>query len=168
MSRIRRLEDRARVAPHHGHVVPHLPHDRATTLLERAQPARESSWAGGGILSPLYPWRYPDAVSELARWSQRYYPQFCQQLLQVSGIDPQWTQSGLLVLDAGCFDKAMGWAKSYGLACKMLDKRALHEQEPELASHYEQGLLFPEVAQIRNPRLIKSLHKSCLNRSKTN
>ena len=36
------------------------------TILERGQPARESSWAGGGILSPLYPWRYPDPVRESA------------------------------------------------------------------------------------------------------
>ena len=38
-------------------------------LVERGKTGRESSWAGGGILSPLYPWRYPEAVSALASWS---------------------------------------------------------------------------------------------------
>lgn len=136
----------------------------SVTLLEQGYIGRESSWAGGGILSPLYPWEYADSVNALARWSQREYPRIAAELADESGIDPQWTQSGLLVLDSPKFPQAMDWAREYGLACKMLDKRTLHEQEPELAAQYEQGLLFPEVAQIRNPRLIKSLQKSCLNK----
>ena len=39
-------------------------------ILEQGEVARESSWAGGGILSPLYPWRYPAAVNHLAALSQ--------------------------------------------------------------------------------------------------
>ena len=35
------------------------------TLLERGELGKEASWAGGGILSALYPWRYPDAVTAL-------------------------------------------------------------------------------------------------------
>jgi len=38
------------------------------TPVEKGETAREASWAGGGILSPLYPWRYPDAVNRLARF----------------------------------------------------------------------------------------------------
>ena len=80
------------------------------TILERGQPARESSWAGGGILSPLYPWRYPDSVSELARWSQRYYPEFCRRLAAESGIDPQWTLSGLMIADIEEREAVQRWA----------------------------------------------------------
>ena len=36
------------------------------TLVERQRPGREASWAGGGIVSPLYPWRYGAAVQALA------------------------------------------------------------------------------------------------------
>ena len=35
----------------------------SVTLLEKSSLGRESSWAGGGILSPLHPWRYPDEVT---------------------------------------------------------------------------------------------------------
>ena len=35
------------------------------TLLERGEVGLESSWAGGGILSPLCPWDYPDEVTRL-------------------------------------------------------------------------------------------------------
>lgn len=47
---------------------------QAVTLLERGGFGQESSWAGGGIVSPLYPWRYSQAVTALAHWSQDFYP----------------------------------------------------------------------------------------------
>jgi hypothetical protein len=36
-------------------------------VMERGQTGSETSWAGGGILSPLLPWDYPRAVSALRR-----------------------------------------------------------------------------------------------------
>ena len=71
----------------------------SVAILERGEAGREASWAGGGILSPLIPWRYPDAVSELVVWSQRHYPLLVEELLEQTGIDPEWVQSGLLFLD---------------------------------------------------------------------
>ncbi|MDA8114588.1 FAD-dependent oxidoreductase [Acidithiobacillus sp.] len=32
---------------------------RRITVLDQGHIGQEASWAGGGILSPLYPWRYP-------------------------------------------------------------------------------------------------------------
>lgn len=50
-------------------------------VLERGGAGQESSWAGGGIVSPLYPWRYNCAVTALAHWSQDFYPQLAERLL---------------------------------------------------------------------------------------
>ncbi|MGE4408349.1 NAD(P)/FAD-dependent oxidoreductase, partial [Pseudomonas sp.] len=49
------------------------------TLLDQGDTGREASWAGGGIVSPLYPWRYSEAVTALAHWSQDFYPQLGEQ-----------------------------------------------------------------------------------------
>ena len=57
-------------------------------LIEKGQLGAESSWAGGGILSPLYPWRYADAVNALAKYSQQVYLSIAEQLYAESGIDP--------------------------------------------------------------------------------
>jgi len=49
-------------------------------LLEKGPLGGESSWAGGGIVSPLYPWRYAKSVNVLAERSKRIYPElsrFC-------------------------------------------------------------------------------------------
>ncbi|MBA5248748.1 MAG: FAD-dependent oxidoreductase, partial [Gammaproteobacteria bacterium] len=35
------------------------------TLIDQRACGKESSWAGGGIISPLYPWMYSDVVNEL-------------------------------------------------------------------------------------------------------
>ena len=35
-------------------------------VIERGPLGGESSWAGGGIISPLYPWRYSKSVNRLA------------------------------------------------------------------------------------------------------
>ncbi|MCG7904859.1 MAG: FAD-binding oxidoreductase, partial [Candidatus Thiodiazotropha weberae] len=58
------------------------------TLLEQGRIGRESSWAGGGIISPLYPWRYTNSVNDLAAWSQQSYPSLSEELKEASGIDP--------------------------------------------------------------------------------
>ena len=133
------------------------------TVIEQGQFGEESSWAGGGILSPLYPWEYADSVNALALWSQQNYPDLVKDLVKTSNIDPQWTKSGLLVLDEDKFEVAQDWATSYGLDCQVLDARQLQQDEPELIIGPHTGLLFPDIAQVRNPRMIKSMLGSCRN-----
>ena len=36
------------------------------TVIEQRTLGGSASWAAGGILSPMYPWRYPDEVVQLA------------------------------------------------------------------------------------------------------
>ncbi len=44
-------------------MAPELAHAGATvTLVERGECGQEASWPGGGIVSPLYPWRYTAAI----------------------------------------------------------------------------------------------------------
>jgi glycine oxidase len=133
----------------------------SVTLLERGQTGRESSWAGGGILSPLHPWRYPDAVSALADWSQRHYERLAEDLARETGIDPEWTRSGLLVLDPEAGDAALSWCKRWGQPATPLSDEGLRAAEPALGETVAaQALLLEQVAQIRNPRLVKALRRS--------
>jgi len=69
------------------------------TLLDQQQCAQESSWAGGGIISPLYPWKYDDLTNELSIASQVVYEQLCDQILEDTGLDPEYLKSGLLMMD---------------------------------------------------------------------
>lgn len=134
------------------------------TLMERGVLGGESSWAGGGILSPLYPWRYPDAVNHLATWSQRQYPYLSQTLFAQTGIDPEWTPSGLLILDMDDQDEAMRWAGQNHAQIERLDHPALGQAEARLDHHFDTAMLMAEVAQIRNPRLIAALRQDLIKR----
>ncbi len=127
------------------------------TVLERGEVGQESSWAGGGILSPLYPWRYPRAVSRLAAWGQARYRELASRLEKASGIDPEWEPSGLLILDSGEADVARAWAAEQGAVLDTLASEAVAACEPALGSPPESALWLPEVAQIRNPRLLKAV-----------
>lgn len=131
-------------------------------VVDQGRIGAEASWAGGGILSPLYPWRYPDAVNQLANWSQQQYPQLATALIQESGIDPQWIQSGLLVLDPTEHPEAMAWANRYGLPCEQISAQECASLEPALRVPADMALWFSTLAQVRNPRLVKSLMESCI------
>jgi glycine oxidase len=128
-------------------------------VLEQGQAGQEASWAGGGILSPLYPWRYPDAVTQLAAWSQHEYPSLASTLSSTTGIDPEWVQSGMIVLGASDIDEAIKWSDKRAIGRIVqtggAEVRAL---EPGLkVSEGGKVLWDPSVAQIRNPRLLKAL-----------
>lgn len=69
--------------------------EQAVIVLEKLHVGTESSWAGGGIVSPLYPWRYSPAVTALAHWSQDFYPRLGEQLRAQTQIDPEVYVTGL-------------------------------------------------------------------------
>lgn len=132
-------------------------------LLERGEVGCEASWAGGGILSPLYPWRYSDAVNVLAQWSQHCYPHLSESLHAETGIDPEWVKSGLLFLEYAESTAATIWVNRFNAPMESIEPRVLSETEPALQACRRNSLLMPEVAHIRNPRLIKALKASLVN-----
>lgn len=134
--------------------------DADVTLLDRQMCAQESSWAGGGIVSPLYPWRYPDAVTELATWSQSSYVHLAQDLLDETGFDPELRQKGMLMVSVEDQKDALDWAQKYHRPLRKVDADFLYQKEPNLCSGLEEGLWMPEVCSIRNPRLGRSLRES--------
>lgn len=132
------------------------------TLLERGELGREASWAGGGIVSPLYPWRYCDAVSALAEWSQGYYPQLATSLLEQTERDPQVHTCGLLWLDHDEQDQALDWAVAHGKPLRAVDADFVYRQVPQLAPGFAGALWQADLANVRNPRLMQALRARLL------
>jgi glycine oxidase len=138
-----------------------LSHAGATVvLLERGETGRESSWAGGGIVSPLVPWDYPDAVSSLVDWSQKHYPILARELREETGIDVEWTRSGLLMIDFELDPLIESWAERHHCRVQSLGGVQAKSLEPGLAEGFRSALLLPDVGQIRNPLLCKALRRS--------
>jgi len=134
----------------------------SVTVIDKGSAGREASWAGGGILSPLYPWRYKAAVLALAHWSQERYQVLCDELERSTGIDPQWTRSGMLILD-GIEAGVEEWASHWGVRAEVIDGSRLREFQPGLVREGA-ALWLPDVAQVRNPRLLQALRMDLIQR----
>lgn len=129
-------------------------------LLEAGEAGREASWAGGGIVSPLYPWRYSPAVTALAHWSQDYYPQLGQTLLRQTGIDPEVYATGLYWLDLQDEDEALAWAERQGRALYPVPMEQVRAAVPALGDGFSRAVFMPGVANVRNPRLLAALREA--------
>ena len=117
------------------------------TLLDQRECGKESSWAGGGIVSPLYPWQYDDLTNELSFESQALYKHLSKELFESSGIDPEYLHSGLLMIDQFDTPQAKAWMQRY---------------QVDYQTH-EKGALFSKIASIRNPRLLQALKADIIN-----
>lgn len=129
-------------------------------LLDKSACGNEASWAGGGIVSPLYPWRYSDPITALASWSQSFYPNLAQSLEAESDIDPELTRHGLLMLDVDDRDLALSWSEKNQAWMEQVDAEKIYQLEPALREGVSNGLWMSQVASIRNPRLLRSLYTS--------
>lgn len=126
-------------------------------LIDRGELGHEASWAGGGILSPLYPWRYPEAVNRLARYGQARYAELARRLFEESDVDPEWEPSGLLMPGIPDHELARRWADEQGVEYEWLDAESMRRCEPALTAIHTGGMWLPGIAQLRNPRLVKAL-----------
>lgn len=132
------------------------------SLLDKGPCGRESSWAGGGIVSPLYPWRYSSAVTALAHWSQDFYPQFGQSLFAETGIDPEVHETGLYWLDLDDEAEALAWAAREGRPLAPVAMDQVHAAVPTLGPGFQRAIHMAGVANVRNPRLTRALREALL------
>lgn len=112
-------------------------------VLERGEIGRESSWAGAGILSLLLPWDYPAPVTDLADRSLAMYPDWIADIRAGSDTDPEFRRTGMLILPPYDIARAPAGAP-----------------RPDELAGFGPGLWLPEVAQVRNPRLLRALHEA--------
>ena len=124
------------------------------TVLERGHTGGESSWAGGGILSPLLPWDYGASVSALALRSMAAYGEWITAIEAVSQLDTEFWRCGLLAMAVTVPEQALTWCTQQGMV-------ATREVPVSLCLSTVAGealpLWLPEVAQVRNPRLVAAL-----------
>lgn len=126
-------------------------------VIERGVLGREASWAGGGIVSPLYPWRYGRAVTALANWSQDFYPDLGRTLASDTGVDPEVFETGLYWLDMDDEEAALGWADREGAPLQSVAIDDVYAAVPPLGAGFSRAMYRPGIANVRNPRLAQAL-----------
>lgn len=113
------------------------------TVLERGELGQEASWAGGGIMSPLCPWDYPEEVTRLALLGMARFERFTAELTANTGVDTEYQRSGMRVLPPFDSRVAVDWCDAHGMRYELSDD----------------SIFLPEIAQVRNPRLLRAMRE---------
>ncbi len=91
----------------------------------------------------LPPWAYPEEVARLALRGAVLFGPWARDLHDATGIDPEYMRCGMLVLPPLDLEKAQAWCTAHAFGA---------QHDPQTG-----GLLLPEVAQVRNPRLLRAM-----------
>lgn len=111
------------------------------TLADHLQPG-QSSWAGAGILCPLLPWNYGEAVNRLALAGMQAWPAWAAEASRLSGCDPEYWACGMEAHAGDAQEQALDWCRQHGFPA---------------VGKPDGSVWLPAVAQLRNPRLVKAL-----------
>jgi glycine oxidase len=127
------------------------------TIVERnqiaSQTSGESSWAGGGIIFPLLPWLYSEAVNVLTNNSANFYRALSQRLQQETGVDANFEQSGFLLLPKFDVQAAETWCANNQVPAQPVKASAFGVQ----SLSGEDALWLPTVCQIRPPYFMQAM-----------
>lgn len=122
----------------------------------------EASWAGAGILTSHASTHEP--YPTLCRASLALYPALAEELRAETQIDIEYIQSGTLSVffnpdeAAGLIGLADRRVKR-GFSTEVLTAEQAWELEPALSKSITGAVLFPEDAQVRNPKMVTALAK---------
>lgn len=129
------------------------------TVVDKDDLGRGASRAAGGIVSPLRPWQAHTVVDRLAAHSRALYAGFVESIKAESGIDPEYLQSGMLIVGDTHTTAASEWAKATGRELEALGRSGLTDLVPDIGRMRE-GVFLPNIYQVRNPRLLEGLIRS--------
>lgn len=119
----------------------------SVTIVDAATAGAGASWAGGGILSPLLPWEYPAPVVELTLHGAAMYEPWTEELHAECGIGSEYFRSGMRVMKPFDAPLATAWATATKVRIEL----------DVCSSDAGAQLYLPDVAQVRNPRLLAAL-----------
>ena len=128
------------------------------TVLECGRVGGESSWAGGGILSPLLPWEYSKPVTALALRSMAGYATWVAEVEQLAGLEAEFWRCGILALNIAAHEQAVAWCVAHGVYVTLNVPHSVLRNP----LNQENMICLPEVAQVRNPCLIAVLRAAIM------
>jgi len=142
----------------------------SVAVVERDRCGGASSWAAAGVLGPCS-WHRKDPAAALLRMGIERYRSLSAELLEQTGIDPQYVRCGRVavlrtdqqVRMAASEARAAGaFTESYGQTVfELLDPHQLRRLEPNLTGELLGGAWCPVAGQVRNPRLLRALAAAC-------
>jgi glycine oxidase len=145
-------------------------HGCSVRIVDQAEPGREASWAGAGILpaAKRHAWQHP--YEQLRGLAAELHPQWASELKAVTGIDTGYRCCGGLHLarTAGEAAALMAWAgmmAEEGIEAQRAAASGVSAIEPGIADNdapFSAAVFVPGEAQLRNPWHLQALRAACV------
>ncbi len=135
------------------------------TVLERGRPAREASWAGAGMLSPVSEAAEDGPFLDFGLASLRLWPGWAAELEAEAGTTVEFRESGKLrvALSPGEEERLRSrvtWARERDLAVEWLDAPSLRKEVPQLAETVRGGIRVEPDFRVDNRLLGRALERA--------
>ncbi|HVR74031.1 MAG TPA: glycine oxidase ThiO [Planctomycetota bacterium] len=124
----------------------------SVTILERAEPGREASWAAAGMLAPHLEFDPRSPLFAPALRSNALYPAFAREIEEETGLGIDLRLDGVL----SPIEEAR-MAESLPDGARRVTGADLRTFEPALGHHVEAALYFPEDGSVDNRALVTAL-----------
>ncbi len=143
------------------------------TIIDIAQPGKQASWAGAGILTPTNEHTALHPLEKLRGISSRLHEQWAVRLLSETGIDNGYSKCGGLYLarssgEVAALNGIVDEWRDYEIEfCEISHDELFRRVRPcaNLPAETMPKRVFwtPDEAQVENPAHLKSLQKGCRN-----
>ena len=137
---------------------------RAVTLVERDRVGHSASRAAGGMLSSMAPWDQPEALAAISALSLPMLSELCTALENDTGIDCEYRRTGVIYLECAQIEATRAYAEHTGERMRVLEPDEVVNLEPAAARVEGKSAYFPDLAQVRNPRLMDALARDLRRR----
>ena len=122
---------------------------------EAARAAAAPPRAEGAFLFPLLPWDYPDPLNALALRSMSSYEAWLSPVEASAGQDTEFWRCGMMLLDSINTHQVLSWCRGHYLTVEQVRHSPVTSTDAN--QDLRNALYLPQVAQVRNPRLIRVL-----------
>ena len=131
-------------------------------VFERGRIGCEASWAAAGMLSAQTSASGPGPFFDLCIRSREMYPDLSSELLELSGIDVEYSDEGALCValeegDEGEVEEWSGWQREAGLGVERLTASEARSVEPELVESAAGAVFIPGDHQVENRLVMEAL-----------
>jgi glycine oxidase len=138
----------------------------SVAVLERGQIGQEASIAGAGMLAPQAEMEKMSPLTELCLASKSLYSNFVQGMISRTGIDIEFSQTGLLYVgfsghEQQELERRFQWQQDSGLSVRQLAPIEARELEKNLSPEVISALFFPQEAYVDNVKLLEALRIAC-------
>jgi glycine oxidase len=132
------------------------------TVVERGIPGAEASTAAAGMLAPQLEATSPGPMLELSLRSRTLYPRWARALVEDSGLDVAYLESGALQLayseaEVHGLEASLAWQKAAGLRGSLLTADEVRTIEPNVSPEVLAAAQFVDDHQIDPRKLMKAL-----------